>query len=587
MGEKTQSKQDSRKEKTILRTWYGFEQKIKLEPDKASGKGASGFLRRLFPWEIKGQLFPIDEENPLGRVRAANYIMDNDCFPIKKGRYDCLFGKLDGTDGGYGSETYKIASEIVSGGSFRKKEIDHLKTMINRYKDNWYDLAVELKAVFADGNNSFSVDASDTMRHFFNTLTTDDEGKEHMAVGLYNCICLIFTRKCDPDDDWEITEDDDRDEYSEYTDAFMKYGRYSYQSNLMLKKLADAGNRYAMFELAQMYYYGKGIATEKRYDKTYELYTKLKKLGWQYPLFLWARADFIIEYFDSRYEKDGTFFGVSIPELDKLQKHSTYEELVKDLLDAEKHGCGSAANLCGNILSGKAIKKEKLDTNTNYKSLTKRLKDVGDEIRHYKIGASYGNTYSYYQLYRIYLDDFINMPTIEEAMASLEKAFSFLESSAEDENPRAVNELALMRIMGTRVFINKKMDDKGDEHIPEAEKKLDAVDEFYQKDSREALLEAYYYLDRIYDSSIKRSDFKWPVNNMIEHIYMNPEFIGICEEKISDPVEIERIKAKALNIPEQLEDLDTAISTLRDVEINMRLRAALERTKAELEKRLK
>jgi hypothetical protein len=131
------------------------------------------------------------------------------------------------------------------------------------------------------------------------------------------------------------------------------------------------------------------------------------------------------------------------------------------------------------------------------------------------------------------------------------------------------------------------MDDKGDEHIPEAEKKLDAVDEFYQKDSREALLEAYYYLDRIYDSSIKRSDFKWPVNNMIEHIYMNPEFIGICEEKISDPVELERIKAKALNIPEQLEDLDTAISTLRDVEINMRLRAALERTKAELEKRLK
>ena len=563
----------------ILETWYEFEKRIRPQGSKKFPKSA--FVIKLFPQEMREKLFP------KGKCRYVKDIVYRDTFDIYRidNSYCTKKNKNKPTqrkEGGYVGNIEEISLSINLGGDFKKRELAHLNAVVDSYKSRWYELVEDMAGVFSESDNRFSVNANCAMSNYFDTVMRDSEGKKVLAEGLYNCICLIFTGKCDPTAEWEINEEKDKKDYQEYIDVFKKYGRYSYHSDLMIKKLADAGNRYAMFNLAQMYYYGKGIVSEKRFDKTYEIYDKLNASKWKYPLFLWARADFIIEYFDSRFKEGGTFYQICIPQLDRQQNHSTYARLLLDLTMAEKSGCGSAANLCGNILAGKALKKECLDKDTNYDVLMKTLLRSGDKLKHYQIGARNGNTYSYYQLFLVYLDEFFFEFSVENAIEDLKQAIKFLQNSAETENPRAINEIALVHILGIKKYIIKKLNERTSDHLPEMESKRIAIDAMYNDDDMLDLLEAYYYLNRIYDSSIKRSDFKWPVNNMIEHIYMNPSFLEICESRISDANELERVIAKATNIQEQIEDIDIALSTLKYSEANKKVRNALERTREEI-----
>ncbi len=569
----------------ILKTWYDFESELSIDSVK---KSKSQFIMERFPKHIREMLFP---EN---RCRRVTDIIDNDTFDIRnKNRGDDSSEEKskEKNESGIVKAVREISSQIKKGdeGTFRQDEIAYLNKRVGTYGDKWYGLAERLANVFDDESGRYTVETSTAMSNFFDTITNDEDGKRLLALGLYNCICIMFIGSSDPIAEWDANDKENREQYLEYTEIFKKHGRYSYQSNLLIKKYADAGNRYAMFDLAQMYYYGEGIATEKRYDKTLAIYNKLKEDGWKYPLFLWARADFIIEYFDSRNREEGTFYNICLPELDTQPRHDLYVSLMNDLIDAEAKGCGSAANLCGNILSGKALLKgNDDDDNTNYEVLHRILKNRGDRFKHYQRGARSGNTYSFYHLYTIFMDEFLLEFDVKKAIDSFKKAIEFLKSSAETENPRARNELALVYIMGEKKYALKKLDDHIDDHLPEVDGKRAEIEDSYGNDTTINLVEAFYQLEGIYETSIEKSDFKWPVYNMIKHVYLNPGFTRLCRFDYSDEnkKERERMISKASDMEQMIEDLDKALATLKDKESNNGVRCALESVHAELEKRL-
>ncbi len=564
----------------ILDTWYEFAWKNALKRKKKK-LTLMDFGKSLFTYEAQKCLFKY------GEFDYANVVLDYDTFQVyintDTNQYaaNVPAGEKGWSQiGGYGKRVTDTYDLIRSDHNIA--EIGVLKSLIEKYGEDWHELAEELYTYFDKYDNKYNVDIRESMKHRFNNITEDESGKETMANGLFACLCLVLTGE--PETENTGVDSKEYEEYREYADTYLKYGKYSYQCNLMLKKLSDAKNRYAMFDLAQMYYYGQGISREKRYDKAYSIYSELKDLNFKYPLFLWARADFIIEYFDSKDTKGIPSYGIRIPELDKLQNHDLYLELVQDLISAEQRGCGAAANLCGRILDGMAIKREKLDADTNYQTILSKLKVHGDKLEHFKKGASLGNCYAYYNLYNHYINAFAYGEDPEQAVKDLNEAISKLESSAELEHPRAINEIALLRIWGIKRFAIKKMQDQKD-HLPNDQNIRVYIEEHYSDGDGASLWDAYCYLDKIYESSIRNSDFKWPVNNMIEYICMNPDFIWELRKNCTDRDEFERIKAKVSDISGHIDDIDTALSNLKDGDD--RVRTALERTRIELEKRLK
>ncbi|MCR5236962.1 MAG: SEL1-like repeat protein [Lachnospiraceae bacterium] len=526
----------------ILETWYEYHNKYVGKTKPAS------FILNLYCRNLRNLLFtPANNNSEI--VRGISDIYTNDQIPKKYG----YIKKIKSF------EQIMLNEETDK----QKEQKEHIRTeYVDKYADHWYELVEKLKDVFSDKEikNRFSIRAI-KLYDILNTINLTDQvaGKKDLMDVLYNCTILCVTGKLSPEREELFTDDSDKEAYEEYSSIFQRYGRYSYQSDLLIKQLAETKNPYAMFTLAQMYYYGKGIAVKPDYLKVYHIYEELKRRdanGWEYPQFLWARADFIIGYYD----RSGSFTDITIKELDNASwddRFDLYESLLKDLLIAENKECGSASNLIGNIIRGEALKTADATYSNRYEAVKRILKNTGTAVSHYLRGARNGNTYSYYHLYVINRDKFI-FDGPNRSKDTMDNAIKYLEESACYDNPYAINEIALFHIFGVKRQLSRKLDElkeAGDITHDEYEDLKKDISKFYDnKQDRKDLKKAYDYLIRIYDNSVNRLEFKWPVYNMIKHLYYNPEFFEICKNN-----DLQSIMDKINNTEEQLEDLRIAL----------------------------
>ena len=561
----------------ILQTWYEFELEQKMLGPKKYGK--KRFLVDILANDLKNLLLCGKEKDGNSGKFKIGYVDDiftNDSFVVIR---------EDRVAGGYkGKISDTIESLRNDEDVIKANQINHLRNMVvPNYGEDWFILAERLARVFGseDTRRRFPDFRAQRMYTFFNTLCRDHFGKEDFLNGLYMCLYLVITGELAPElGTTTFIDDEDRKEYTEYADTFHRYGRYSYQSNLMICELARKENKYALFNLGQMYYYGAGIASNRDLKRTYEIYDKLYSKCWKNPLFLWARADFIIEYFDSRHNTGGIMSRVSIPKLDKMSIHERldiYQKLMEDLKYSEKRGCGSAANLCGNILSDLAFKKYDDDFSSHREDLVELLEEIGDAENHYLRGARVDNTYSYYHLYRLYKSRFVSVKRFQRDINSLDRAFDFLEKSADTENPRAINEMALICAWGKVEFIRRDINESrvlGKITKKSADEALDIVCKHYN-DSEKDMVKAYHYLDRVYESSVTQSNFKWPVCNMVNLLYFN-EYFKVNYQNMFDIKETQQISERISNIDKQIDDIRTAMSTLSEGNNNEKQRLALD-----------
>ncbi len=527
---------------SILSVWYEYDCKFNddYRGKKTSGGNAKEFLRKILG--SKGnELFPKKETKGYEKGYMEPAKIEQDVFHIdgdsRKKTYNTLKGNIiKGTD----TLDKKAIEKLVS---LKYKEWELLPPLLAR--------EFEIESV----KKHFSYDRARKMHDFFNTIYEANEkgGKKDLAEGLYNCVYLIFTSYLPAENEDTFKDSMDAAQYYEYSDIFHKYGRYSFQSNLILQDLAKAGNPYAKFDVAQMYYYGKEVVDKPAKDKTYELYEELYQSGWRYPLFLWARADFIIAYYDNAINGEDQPFKIpSLDEKTNSERFKMYKILFLDLVDAEKRGCGAASNLIGNILDDKAIKDVPINYTGEYKRIKSILEQAGTYEEHYFKGARNGSAYSYYHLYKKFLKQFI----FEGNGKDLNRALLFLEEAAKTDNERAINESALFSLKGVKKRV-EEIAIKEYEYIEANDNCRSVLSE--ENNNSVDLLSAYRKLNKVYETSIRRSGFKWPVINLIQSIYHNPDVYEQCIEKISDKDERDRLLAKVNNIDSQIKDLQDAL----------------------------
>jgi hypothetical protein len=138
----------------------------------------------------------------------------------------------------------------------------------------------------------------------------------------------------------------------------------------------------------------------------------------------------------------------------------------------------------------------------------------------------------------------------------LKRALLFLEEAAKTDNERAINESALFSLKGIKKRV-EEIAKKEYEYIKANDNCKLVLSE--EDNNSVDLLLAYRKLSKVYEISIRRSSFKWPVINMIQSIYHNPDVLEQCVEKISDKDERDRLMAKINNLDLQIKDLQDAL----------------------------
>lgn len=424
----------------------------------------------------------------------------------------------------------KVRKQMYKDSAILNAEKNYLRKIVNdKYGNNWFKLSHCLEKSLSKlpnqkisiGDYSIPAEVINKLQDKFRRVTKTENGKEIFIDCLYCCVYEFAFQKL------PIEMQKEKDEYISYLNTLHKFGVFSVSSQYLIWNFAQQGNCFAKYDLAQMYYYGTGIITERNYNKTYEIYEDLNNSGYRDPLFLWSRSDFIINYFDAKEKKlNNRIIIDSLENMSENEKIDTLNTVIWDLLEAEEEDGDSAANLLGNILTGKSL----ILTGNWKASLIKQITKYGNSDQHYAKAAKLDNPYACYHLFYIYIKKSIQCAyeSQEVVLELIREAYENLKRSAELGNIRSVNEMALINIYGLKNRLTAYV--KEQNPSPEQETSLSeaisqfATNEYNENTDSDNLLCAYKHLKSIYDFSVEVSEFKWPVNNMIEHIYLNPKF---------------------------------------------------------------
>lgn len=246
--------------------------------------------------------------------------------------------------------------------------------------------------------------------------------RESFAVLMYSVmffishgyICRMFYEKING-------IDGDREEFTK--EVLAKYGCVGNPGLYAIYNLAyrEPPNVIALFEAAELEYYGRGVSGKVNYEKAFELYKKGYEAKNFNPLCAWSYAFML-------YNNEKKGFNL------KALKDKTPAEqkimAIKPTRKAYDCGCYAAANLLGQIVAdGEIDYKHKDQLSSNY-------------IEYYEFAAKSGYVFAKNRLWNYYKKKAENEDDLRQREIYENTACEYLKSSAESGEPYACNNYA-------------------------------------------------------------------------------------------------------------------------------------------------
>lgn len=223
----------------------------------------------------------------------------------------------------------------------------------------------------------------------------------------------------------------DREEFNR--EVLSKYGCTGNPGIYAIYRLANQKkpNSIAVFEAAELEYYGRGISSKPNYEKAFALYKKgCYDLDNFNPMTAWSYAYMLYNYDKKDLE------GVVVKKLESLSKQDRKVRAIKPALMAFECGCPAAANLLGQIVDDDDIPRE-------YKTNLKR-----SSTEYYEIASSEGYVFSKNRLSKYWNEQSSKAVSQLEKEECLKKARSYLKESADLGEPYACNKYASTYLTG-------------------------------------------------------------------------------------------------------------------------------------------
>lgn len=223
----------------------------------------------------------------------------------------------------------------------------------------------------------------------------------------------------------------DREEFNR--EVLSKYGCTGNPGIYAIYRLANQKkpNSIAVFEAAELEYYGRGISSKPNYEKAFALYKKgCYDLDNFNPMTAWSYAYMLYNYDKKDLE------GVVVKKLESLSNQDRKVRAIKPALMAFECSCPAAANLLGQIVDDDDIPRE-------YKTNLKR-----SSTEYYEIASSEGYVFSKNRLSKYWNEQSSKAVSQLEKEECLKKARSYLKESADLGEPYACNKYASTYLTG-------------------------------------------------------------------------------------------------------------------------------------------
>ena len=318
----------------------------------------------------------------------------------------------------------------------------------------------------------------------------------------------------------------DREEFNR--EVLSKYGCTGNPGIYAIYRLANQKkpNSIAVFEAAELEYYGRGISSKPNYEKAFALYKKgCYDLDNFNPMTAWSYAYMLYNYDKKDLE------GVVVKKLESLSKQDRKVKAIKPALMAFECGCPAAANLLGQIVADDDIPQE-------YKTNLKR-----SSTEYYEIASSEGYVFSKNRLSKYWNEQSSKAVSQLEKEECLKKARSYLKESADLGEPYACNKYASTYLTGNSNDIKLALPyfltayNLG--NVKTREWAAAYLIQYYIKP--QSIDDAKSMLDLLSKNGIK--------NNTIKSFYL--ELVDVCEcsniEKIKNIVEEYKEKGELIN----------------------------------------
>lgn len=279
--------------------------------------------------------------------------------------------------------------------------------------------------------------------------------------------------------------DEDRKEYNE--EVLSKFGCSGKPGMYATYRLANRESRpnsVALYEVAEMEYYGKGLSGVPDYQTAYDYYLKAVEQANYNPLAGWSLGYILYNYKNPKKELKNAY----IAQIDGMRAEDRYQLAISYLQTSYECGCLAAANVLAKIVDDEdvpRIYKSKLKRSEEYLLLAAK----GDYV--------YANNSLFDICYKKYLKDNTNQKLKDDAYGYLKKSVNLGE-------PWATNRYAWQLLTEE----NNKKDAFG--YFKKAEKLL-AANSAYN-------LLVYYYVPAISDDN---NDFEECCGEKLDFKYIN------------------------------------------------------------------
>ena len=230
----------------------------------------------------------------------------------------------------------------------------------------------------------------------------------------------------------------DREEFNR--EVLSKYGCTGNPGIYAIYRLANRKkpNSIAVFEAAELEYYGRGVSSKPNYEKAFALYKKgcydLENFN---PMTAWSYAYMLYNYDKKDLE------GVVVKKLESLSIQDRKIKAIKPALMAFECGCPAAANLLGQIV-------DDIDIPEKYKTNLKRT-----SVEYYEIASSEGYVFSKNNLAKYWEAKAKEALKQSEKDECLKKVCFYLKESADLCEPYACNKYAATYLINEPTGLNE------------------------------------------------------------------------------------------------------------------------------------
>ncbi len=272
-----------------------------------------------------------------------------------------------------------------------------------------------------------------------------------LAYSIYNLLYLAVYKNVPPNFYYGMKYEDDLEEFN--LEVTKRYGVNSPNGARAILRLAEKNNLIALYEYADILYYGKTPSGIPDYTNCFEYLLRSAGLNFMYdvnrdscnPLALWCLAYMHYNYHYRLDLKD-------IPPIPSLARMS-FEDRVKAAIHLCKHSFELNKNVCAANLLGVIAYNEGEECRYKY--------SLQAPEEYFQYAADNGYVFAYNNLSNIYLDKIFNDP--KHAEKHLISYLDNLNHGAEYYNNWSANQLGLFYLTGD---VKSKHDSNSVTHFP-------------------------------------------------------------------------------------------------------------------------